>query len=209
MEGEELPQAVLIQELITVELLLKDDDYYHAIATPLKSAEACKAEHRSWLHEAVKLDNLKSNLDQAISLIRRNLPYAKQKFTEQTLDETYTLARNLLQEKRSQEASSLFLLLTLIDPAVFEYWLGQGIAYSSMEKYVEALVYFKIAIVLNPHVASPLVHMLYAQLKLNDINAAKNTLSKINGQSLEQKQLWSTEISNMTTLIKGEHNATR
>ncbi len=57
-----------------VDDLLQDEGYYAALATPIKSAEVIKKQHRSELVEFLQMKDLASCLENAENLIRDHLP---------------------------------------------------------------------------------------------------------------------------------------
>ena len=74
----------------------------------------------------------------------------------------YDRARILLEEAHHvEEALSLFILLTHLNPYVFEYWLGRGICWQKKAQYFEALHSFAMASLLQ--IDQPLPHLYSSQ----------------------------------------------
>lgn len=68
---------LIIDELVAsqVESMLEDDYYYELHATPLKPGSRVKEEHRKQLKELLSLNDLRSQLDKAQSLILSQMPH--------------------------------------------------------------------------------------------------------------------------------------
>lgn len=57
-----------------VDFFLEDDSYYQTMATPLKSAEQLKREHRDRIKESLLMTEFRDSITKAISLIFTKLP---------------------------------------------------------------------------------------------------------------------------------------
>lgn len=74
----------------------------------------------------------------------------------------YDRARTLLEEAhQTEEALSLFILLTHLNPYIFEHWLGRGLCWQKKTQYFEALHSFAMASLLN--IDHPLPHLYSSQ----------------------------------------------
>lgn len=57
-----------------VDAYLESDDFYAAMATPLKPAEQCKNEHRKQIHDTLSLDDFSKQLNRSVEIIMDRLP---------------------------------------------------------------------------------------------------------------------------------------
>lgn len=71
MEKQTKPNATFNE---IADSFLENDDFYQAMATPLKPAKQWKNEHRSQILETLKLSDFSKNMDKAVEIIMDRLP---------------------------------------------------------------------------------------------------------------------------------------
>src|SRR4051794_20353500 len=62
-----------------------------------------------------------------------------------TLNRYYSVAKDLLHEKNWADAKDVFNFLTLLNPFMFQFWIGLGISEIEQGKYLEALAAFTMS----------------------------------------------------------------
>jgi tetratricopeptide (TPR) repeat protein len=66
------------------------------------------------------------------------------------MNRAYLKAKYLLDEKRYEDASCLFMFLRYLNSEVFEFWLGEAIALQELAKFEEALESYTMTLLLQP-----------------------------------------------------------
>lgn len=77
-------------------------------------------------------------------------------YTDQVMNNFYKAAYNYFQKQQYTRASEAFTFLTTLNPTVFNYWLGLGMAEQMCEEYHSALLAYAMAAMVD--VTNPIVH---------------------------------------------------
>jgi len=120
--------------------------------------------------------------------------------TEQTLETLYQVARHVYEQQHYEEASGLFCLLSLLNPAYTSFWLGLGNAEYCLGKYTEALLAYSFAAQTDN--ANPFCHIYCARchMALNNRDGAKIALSL--AESVADEPISKKEISRLKEEIR-------
>lgn len=95
------------------------------------------------------------------------------------IEKIYAFAGRLYEDKRFQDASDVFFLLTLLKPNQYAFWVGLGLADQQLEGYRQALESYGYAMFLD--LDDPQAHLYAAQCfyHLNEFDKAKDCLNFI------------------------------
>jgi len=120
--------------------------------------------------------------------------------SQETLETLYQVARHVYEQQHYEEASGLFCLLSLLNPAYTLFWIGLGNSEYVLEKYNEALLAYSFASQTDN--ANPFCHIYSARchIRLNNIAAAK--LSLAIAESLSRDPKIQKEIENLKEEIR-------
>lgn len=66
------------------------------------------------------------------------------------LEQKYSQAKRLFENGILKEAKEIFVELTLKNPFKWEFWFGLASIYEQEKNYTQAIISYKMAIVLNP-----------------------------------------------------------
>ncbi len=110
-------------------------------------------------------------------------------FTNETIFWIYSLGYKFFEEKNYEDALSLFLMLTLLNPTVSDNWIALGFAQKNLSLETQALYSLSIASMVNPNNPTSRYQSAEIYLHLNDFDKALielEALSKIiNNQKLD------------------------
>lgn len=115
----------------------------------------------------------------------------------------YVVAYNLINEKQYSDSADLFLLLTMLNPYVKDYWMGLGISEQENTKYDVAINSFAMCSMLDK--TDPMPHVSSAQcyLNVNDRDSAERELSEANAivGTLEHPEEWNAILDQLQSSI--------
>jgi type III secretion system low calcium response chaperone LcrH/SycD len=77
-------------------------------------------------------------------------------YTDAVMEKFYQAAYGYFQQQKYEKASEAFTFLTTLNPTVFNYWLGLGMADQMCEEYHSALLAYAMASMVD--VTNPIVH---------------------------------------------------
>lgn len=151
---------LIIDELVDsqVEALLEEDSYYQMYATPLKPANQVKEEHRKQLKELVSLNDMRSQLDKAQSLILSLMPHfvPPEEFSK-IQNEIESAPEHFMQHLQAEgDAEKIFLLQTIFgfsnETLISIYKLAADLFQKG--HFEDALAIFTFLSTMAPHVTS-------------------------------------------------------
>lgn len=96
--------------------------------------------------------------------------------SDEVLERYYLAASHLLEQKDWKKARDAFLFLTFLNPLLYNFWLGLGIAEQCQEHYEAALTAYIIAEAIDP--SHPVAHANSFQCNaaIHEPKAAENSL---------------------------------
>lgn len=175
---------ILLNELIEpqVDSLIQEDDYYQALATPLKSAALWKQEHKRQLREFFQFKVLNERIKSALELITNTMPsyvsaeaFAKVK---QEMDNSATHFTEFMESAKDSDKPILFQeMLGLSDDSLLEiYAFGRSLVEKGNTQ--DALPLFALLTLLAPHVPS---YWISEGVCMQDLNLHEEALAAFNG----------------------------
>jgi type III secretion system low calcium response chaperone LcrH/SycD len=97
-------------------------------------------------------------------------------FEQEVMDEFYRVAHRIFQEGRYYEAADAFVFLTTLNPYVYEYWLGLGMAEQLTEDYPSSLTAYAMAIANDDSNPLPYYHSAHCYYQMDDKEKALASL---------------------------------
>lgn len=137
--------------------------------------------YRSILTEEMRKAMMMSWLERGAS-IQEALGISSEKMAEY-----YEYAQKLYDEKKLQESADILLLLSVVNPYVYELWLARGVAESALFNHGESLYAFHMAIALDPSRSEAylgLINVLNSQHE----NEAALEVEQLMKQHVEEKK---------------------
>lgn len=95
---------------------------------------------------------------------------------DETMHIYYECARELLDQKKKEEAANAFLFLTMLNPYVYDFWMGLGIAEQLREEHEHALKAFSMASLINLDHPAPHFFAANSYIALGKKEEAKDAL---------------------------------
>ncbi|MEC7839555.1 MAG: SycD/LcrH family type III secretion system chaperone [Chlamydiota bacterium] len=77
-------------------------------------------------------------------------------YSDETMEKFYQVGYNFFQKQNYEKSAEIFTFLTTLNPTVFNYWLGLGMAEQLLEEYHSALLAYAMAAMVD--VSHPLPH---------------------------------------------------
>lgn len=110
-------------------------------------------------------------------LTSRTISEYPAKLSQTQLEDLYALTNRLIGERKMLEASDLLIVLTLLAPECFEFWLAMGLVEQELGHYELALSALAQASLLN--FEHPIPHVLSAECyqALGDMDNAQHSLT--------------------------------
>lgn len=94
------------------------------------------------------------------------------------LEEQYRIASQLYQEHKYEEAEAMFTYLSLIDPYVYEYWIGLASTKHALQHYEEAIVHYTTASAIDPKNPMPHLQLSNCFFAIREVDLAKEELEE-------------------------------
>jgi type III secretion system low calcium response chaperone LcrH/SycD len=79
-------------------------------------------------------------------------------YNEETMENFYSAAYDLFQQKRYRSSANAFVFLTILNPHIPSYWLGLAMSEQMTEEYETAIVSYSMSILLDPTNPVPYFH---------------------------------------------------
>jgi len=97
-------------------------------------------------------------------------------YSDELMESLYQAARRVFQEGRYTEAQDAFLFLTTLNPFVYAYWLGLGMAYQYLEDFEQAILSYECASKVEPESPIPLYYEGVCHGLVNEYEIAEELL---------------------------------
>jgi len=94
------------------------------------------------------------------------------------INELYQQARRLYGQKKYQESSTIFTLLTTLNPNIHYFWIGLGLSHQEIKQYETALVAYDMASWVDQSDPAPFVYAADCYLSLKGNQLAIQSLDK-------------------------------
>lgn len=92
------------------------------------------------------------------------------------IEEKYSQAKRLFENGILKDAKDIFVELTLKKPFNWEFWFALATIYEQEKNYTQAIISYKMAIVLNPENDILYFHLAECFLSINDKKQAIENL---------------------------------
>lgn len=122
---------------------------------------------------------------------------------KETYDGFYQIGAQFFNQGEFEKALGIFLLLTHLNPMVFEPWLGLGVCWQKNDEPVKALTAFSMASIVFPKHPAPHIHSaeVYVMIEQNDL--AEQTLQYAKREcEAEQLQIYQQHIAAIEKQLK-------
>ena len=93
-------------------------------------------------------------------------------FTNEVTAEFYEAAKNILEQKRFEDAINAFVFLTTINPYMSDFWVGLGMAHQQNNQHDEALFSYSVAFNLDGRQIFPYVLAAQCCMEVKDFERA-------------------------------------
>lgn len=106
----------------------------------------------------------------------QKIPQGTQKLlgvSDELLAHYYSAALQLLKQHRWIDARDAFTFLTLLNPLVFDFWMGLGQACQSNAEFEPALIAYLYARMIDIENPKPLANSFQCSIALNNIDSAR------------------------------------
>jgi hypothetical protein len=116
-------------------------------------------------------------------------------FSNETTVEFYEAAKNILEQKRYEDAIDAFTFLTTINPYMADFWMGLGMAQQNNNEHDAALFSYSIGYTLEGGVIFPYVLAAQCCMEIRDFERAlevignAETYAEENADKQDTKQL--------------------
>jgi type III secretion system low calcium response chaperone LcrH/SycD len=122
-------------------------------------------------------------------------------FSENGLFEIYGIGFESFNKKNYEEASNIFLLLTILYPTFSLFWIALARASELLERFEEASIAYSMALELDPDDPLPAIDAVRCLLKMNKKEKAANLLDSVIEKS-EQNEEAKKALSQLQALKK-------
>lgn len=102
-------------------------------------------------------------------------------YSSDELEAVYHFAHNAYQQRKYEDAVTLFLFLTESDHAESRYWMGLAAAYQMSKQYHKALVAYGMTALLDATNPWPPIHVCECYLAMDDRSNAREALDAAEG----------------------------
>lgn len=96
--------------------------------------------------------------------------------TDDQMEAMYSVAYNLFQNKKYEDAARCFSMLSMLNPLEYKYMFGIGSCLQMNENYEAATLYYTIASGLDESQPAPFLHTAECMLATNEKEAARDSL---------------------------------
>jgi tetratricopeptide (TPR) repeat protein len=131
-----------------------------------------------YLIQDISTEEMKSAIAKAVKENRDIFPVEVLKISDSTVDKYYEICRNLLSEKRFEDAINAYAFLTFLTPVYSNFWLGLGIAEQSLQNYQETILAYAMAIATDPNNIPAYVNFAQCCIALGHKDVARQLCEK-------------------------------
>ena len=93
-------------------------------------------------------------------------------FSDEVTAEFYETAKNILEQKRFQEAINAFVFLTTINPYMSDFWVGLGMAHQQNNQHDDAMFAYSVAFNLDGREIFPYILAAQCCMEIKDFEQA-------------------------------------
>jgi len=97
-------------------------------------------------------------------------------FTNEVTVEFYETAKNILEQKRFEDAINAFTFLTTLNPYISDFWLGLGMAQQRNNNYDEALFSYSVGFTLEGRKIFPYILAAQCCMEVKDFERAHEVI---------------------------------
>lgn len=100
-------------------------------------------------------------------------------FSDETMDQFYTKACHLFENKNYSDSSNAFLFLVTVNPYHYDYWLGLGAATQHCNQYEAAIDAYEMAAICQLDNPIPYFHLANCLFAMHDRDSALQALDLV------------------------------
>jgi len=109
-------------------------------------------------------------------------------FTDEATLEFYETAKNILEQKRYEDAMNAFSFLTAINPYMSDFWLGLGMSQQQKSQYEDALSSYNIATSLEGSKIFPYLIAAHCCMEIKDFDKALDIIGEADKYAQEHNE---------------------